>query len=120
MLPKLLAAASVRPVMLSILDRGETYGYEIIQTLEELSDGDITWSDGTLYPVLHKLEADGLVTSTWRPSPEGRRRKYYTLTKQGQHELTREKRHWQQMNRMLARLWGPDAVFGHGLSPQVG
>ena len=108
MLPKLLAAASVRPLMLSILERGESYGYEIIQTLHDISDGALTWSDGTLYPVLHKMEAEGTVAATWRTSNEGRRRKYYRLTAAGFSELETEKSHWLALNSMFARLWGPD------------
>ena len=66
MIPKVLVAASLRPLMLSILDLGESYGYAIIQRIHHLSDGELTWTDGTLYPVLHRLEAEGLIASTWR------------------------------------------------------
>lgn len=106
MLPKVLVAASVKPIMLSILARGESYGYAIVQRIHDLSDGRIQWSDGTLYPVLHRLEAKGLITSTWRTSDEGRRRKYYRLTDKGHRALEIEKRNWLDVHAILAQLWG--------------
>ena len=63
MLTKDLVAASSKPLLLSILAGGESYGYEIIQKVRELSGGRIEWSDGMLYPVLHRLERDGLIES---------------------------------------------------------
>ena len=111
MIPKVLVAASVKPIMLSILARGESYGYAIVQRIHDLSNGRIQWSDGTLYPVLHRLEAKGLVTSTWRTSEEGRRRKYYRLTDKGHRALEIEKRNWLDVHAILAQLWG--------LQPQV-
>jgi len=107
MIPKVLVAASLRPLMLSILDHGESYGYAIIQRIHDLSEGELTWTDGTLYPVLHRLEAEGLITSTWRASAVGRRRKYYQLTPAGQRALETEKRHWLNVHAMLLKLWGP-------------
>ena len=108
---KVLTAASVTPIMLSLLAHGESYGYEIVQRIHDLSDGNIQWSDGTLYPVLHRLETDGLVTSTWRISKAGRRRKYYQLTDKGRRELETEKREWLDVHRVLAKLWGPELTF---------
>ena len=106
MIPKALVAASLRPLMLSILDHGQSYGYAIIQRIHDLSDGQLTWTDGTLYPVLHRLEAEGLIASTWRTSAVGRRRKYYHLTPAGQRALETEKRHWLNVHAMLLKLWG--------------
>jgi len=105
MIPKTLVAASVRPIILSILGRGESYGYAIVQRIHELSDGQIQWSDGTLYPVLHKLESDGVVSSAWRKSESGRKRKYYQLTTAGVAALAREKEQWLDVHRILTQLW---------------
>ena len=107
MIPKVLVAASLRPLMLSILNQGESYGYAIIQRIHHLSEGQLTWTDGTLYPVLHRLEAEGLIASHWRASAVGRRRKYYRLTPAGQHALETERRHWLNVHAMLLTLWGP-------------
>src|SRR2546428_678313 len=66
MLAKDLVAASSKPLVLSILAGRESYGYEIIQKVREVSGGQIEWSDGMLYPVLHRLERDGLIDSEWK------------------------------------------------------
>lgn len=112
MLPKTLVAASLRPIILSILSHGETYGYDIIQRIDTLSDGKIQWTAGTLYPVLHRLETRGLIEAVWRPSESGPRRKYYRLTGEGVRALEAEKRHWLDLNAILVKLWGPEVAFG--------
>ena len=105
MAPRSLTAASVRPLMLSILSEGESYGYAILQRIHDLSDGQVEWSDGTLYPVLHRLELEGLVSSRWSRSSGGRRRKYYALTARGADALAVERREWMTVHEMLAALW---------------
>jgi PadR family transcriptional regulator PadR len=110
MLPKVLIAASVRPIMLSIVAYGETYGYQIVQRIHDLSEGKIQWSDGTLYPVLHKLETEGLVASRWKMSEVGRQRKYYRLTEKGRRELELEKRYWLDVHSILEKLWAPGSA----------
>ena len=91
MVSKNLMAASTKPLILAILARREMYGYQIIQEVIKLSGGTLEWSEGMLYPVLHKLERERLVRSQWRISETGRRRKYYRLTDQGLKELEKEK-----------------------------
>jgi PadR family transcriptional regulator len=105
---KELVGASARPILLSILDRGESYGYAIMQRVHDLSDGQIEWKDGMLYPVLHRLKDQQLIASTWRTSEGGRRRKYYQITPLGQEALESEKRQWLCVDTILARLWGLD------------
>jgi len=105
MLNKDLVAASSTPLILSILAEGESYGYEIIQRISVLSDGEINWSDGMLYPVLHRLEEQGLVISEWRKMDSGRRRKYYKLNKKGVNVLQKEKHQWEIVNTTLHKLW---------------
>ena len=108
---KELTAASSIPLILSILNQGETYGYEIIRKVELLSEGDIQWKDGMLYPVLHKLERKGLIASDWRIAPETKRkRKYYRITNSGKKQLQTEQTHWQTMNGMLAKLWNTNKI----------
>ena len=72
MLNKELVAASAQPMILSLLARGESYGYAIIRDVRETSGERIEWTDGMLYPVLHRLERRGLVRSRWRVSESGR------------------------------------------------
>lgn len=68
MFSKNLVAASLQPVVLTILSRKEAYGYEIMQRALDLSDGKLKWTAGTLYPLMHRLEGCGLIASVWRPS----------------------------------------------------
>src|SRR5215469_10076562 len=91
MLTKGLVAASSKPLVLSILADGESYGYQIIRKVRELSGGHIEWSDGMLYPVLHRLEREGLIQSKWKEAETGRERKYYSLTSRGGKTLESER-----------------------------
>lgn len=108
MLSRELTAASARPIVLAILSRGESYGYEIIQQVKRLSNNEITWAEGALYPVLHRLENKGLIESVWRKSDQGRKRKYYFITEKGKTELSAEHKQWQLANSVLSQLWGSD------------
>jgi PadR family transcriptional regulator PadR len=98
MLTKDLVAASSKPLLLSILAGGESYGYEIIQKVRELSGG-------MLYPVLHRLERDGLIESEWRESDTGRERKYYFISSDGRRALKTERRQWLTVHNTLSKLW---------------
>ncbi len=110
MISKALVAASTKPIILSTLLGRESYGYEIIQKVKELSGGILDWSDGMLYPVLHRLEKDGLLVSRWKRSQEGRFRKYYALTALGRKELEAEMSQWLSVHATLAKLWKPLAA----------
>jgi len=103
---KPLVAASSRPLVLSILARGESYGYAIIQEVKQLSGGQLEWTDGMLYPVLHRLEREGLIEATWGESDTGRKRKYYRLTEPGGTALKAERAQWLGVHNTLAQLWG--------------
>jgi DNA-binding PadR family transcriptional regulator len=105
MLAKDMVAASAKPLLLSILSEGESYGYEIIQKVRELSGGEIQWSDGTLYPVLHRLEREGLIESEWKEAESGRERKYYSLSKNGRKVLEAERQQWLTVHNTLCKLW---------------
>jgi DNA-binding PadR family transcriptional regulator len=106
-IPKDLVAASATPIILAILKQDDNYGYAIIRRVREVSDERIQWTDGMLYPVLHRLEAAGFVRSNWRTAETGRRRKYYHITRQGEAELTRLKEQWNVVHRALQRLAEP-------------
>src|SRR3954468_9553654 len=93
-LTKDLMAASAAPLVLAILSESESYGYAIIQRVRELSGGQIEWTDGMLYPVLHRLEAQGGICARWRESEAGRRRKYYTLRRAGRQAIVEQKQQW--------------------------
>lgn len=100
-----LVAASATPLVLSILSEGESYGYAIIKRVHELSDGQIEWTDGMLYPVLHRLEQQGLVRSFVRISETGRKRKYYRLMKKGTLILKKQQSQWLLVYSTLKQLW---------------
>ena len=100
-----LIAASATPIVLSILSEAENYGYAIIKSVHELSDGQLQWTDGMLYPVLHRLESQGLIKSKWILSDTGRRRKYYRINRKGTLALNNQKSQWMCVNSVLKQLW---------------
>jgi len=99
-----LVAASATPLVLAILSEGESYGYAIIKRVAELSGGELQWTDGMLYPLLHRLERNGLVESFWGRSETGRGRKYYRLTPAGTGHLDGQRRQWQVVDRAMRGL----------------
>lgn len=104
-IPKDLIAASSFPLILTILSNGESYGYEIIQNLKEASNGKLDFAEGTLYPILKKMEAQGWISAKWYTAENGRERKYYKLTNAGKKQLQTEKENWQSVNQILETLW---------------
>lgn len=106
MIPKELVGASARAIILSILRRSDSYGYAIIQQVRDLSGGTLDWKEGMLYPVLHRLEDEGLIASFWHAPDGERRRKYYRLLPAGEAALEVEKSNWLSVDAMLAGLWG--------------
>ena len=105
MLTKELVAASTVPLVLSVLTRGESYGYELIQSVRELSGGRIEWTEGMLYPVLHWMEDEDLIEAEWREAETGRKRKYYRLRKEGRKALRDEQQQWLTVHEILTKLW---------------
>jgi len=104
MLTKELVAASTEPLVLSILSRGESYGYALIQEVKRLSGDKIEWTDGMLYPVLHRMEERGLIKSRWDESETGRKRKYYSLKKDGKRAMVRHHEQWSLVHGVLSGL----------------
>ena len=101
-----LVAASATPLVLGILVDGETYGYAILKRVNELSGGQLAWTDGMLYPLLHRLERLGYAEATWTvPAGSRRRRKYYRITERGRQVLTEQRRQWDVVTATLRDLW---------------
>lgn len=100
-----LVAASSTPLVLAILAEGDSYGYAILKRVRELSGGELEWTDGMLYPVLHRLERSGLIDSRWESADSGRKRKYYRVTKAGREQLTDERRQWRAVDEALEKIW---------------
>jgi DNA-binding PadR family transcriptional regulator len=110
-----LVAASSTPLVLSILAEGESYGYAILKRVRALSGGELEWTDGMLYPLLHRLQRLGFVTTEWRTPPEGRRRRYYMLTDDGRAALDDQRRQWETVARALDDIWrGPGLLTAAG------
>ncbi|MFN7983694.1 MAG: helix-turn-helix transcriptional regulator [Vicinamibacterales bacterium] len=100
-----LVAASATPLVLAILAEGDSYGYAIIKRVAELSGGHLQWTDGMLYPVLHRLERQGLVAAKWAAAETGRQRKYYRITKEGKSQLAAQRQQWQVVDDALRGIW---------------
>ena len=105
MIEKELVAASTEPLILSLLAQGESYGYELIQEVKRLSGDQIKWTDGMLYPVLHRMEANGWIKSRWLEGENGRKRKYYSIKKDGHQALKEKREQWTVISSVLSGLW---------------
>jgi PadR family transcriptional regulator, regulatory protein PadR len=105
MISKNLTAASTKPIILGILQQGNNYGYLIIKKIKELSKGKMQYSDGMLYPVLHRMEKEGLITSDWTMEKDSKPRKYYAITYRGKQALAEEQEQWKQVNAVLRAVW---------------
>jgi PadR family transcriptional regulator, regulatory protein PadR len=104
-----LTAASATPMVLGIIAAGDSYGYEIIKNVKTLSGGALEWSEGMLYPVLHRLEEGGLAESYW--SGDERPRKYYRITEAGRLALAELRSQWEKVASAMARCF---AAAGDG------
>ena len=100
-----LMAASSTPIVLAILAEDDSYGYAILQRVRELSGGRMEWTDGMLYPVLHRLERLGPVEARWETAESGRRRKYYRITARGRDQLAEDRRQWEAVDATLRGIW---------------
>jgi DNA-binding PadR family transcriptional regulator len=110
MLTKELVAASTEPLILSLLAQGESYGYALIQEVKRLSGDKISWTDGMLYPVLHRMEREGWIQSRWGEAENGRKRKYYSLKKDGKKALNDQREQWVTVSKVFQRLWREEYV----------
>jgi len=100
-----LVAASATPIVLGILAESESYGYAILRRINDLSGGELDWTEGLLYPLLHRLERLGHVESSWQAVAGERRRKYYRITNQGLDELAEQRRQWSTVVDTLKEIW---------------
>ena len=91
-----LRKGSTPLLILSVLSTGKMYGYQIMRELELRSEGYFTMTAALLYPALHQLEQDGLVSSQWEDGQGRRQRKYYTITQQGRAALESNRSEWER------------------------
>jgi PadR family transcriptional regulator PadR len=106
---KELIKGSTGTLILNLLHRQELYGYELIKELERVSDGTFTLKEGTLYPILHGMEAEQWVESYWLEA-EGRKRKYYRITDKGGRHLHDKKQEWRLFRTAVDRVLGEDPI----------
>jgi PadR family transcriptional regulator, regulatory protein PadR len=111
-----LVAASTTPLILTILSdpdaRDGSYGYAIIKEVCARSENEMHWTEGMLYPVLHRLERQRFIESFWKTSEEtGRRRKYYRITSRGDDELHRLMSQWRFVDRILRSSWDHEISY---------
>lgn len=99
-----LRRGSLELIVLHLLSLGEAYGYEIVTTLTQRTNGELEVTDGTLYPVLYRLERAGFVAVRWETPQRGVPRKYYRLTEAGQEELGRLTHEWSTFANAMAQL----------------
>lgn len=100
-----LVAASAVPLVLAILEGGESYGYAILKRIDELSGGALEWTDGMLYPLLHRLDRLGYVEARWDGQEGERRRRYYRVTPAGRSALEEQRRQWEVVANALRNAW---------------
>jgi DNA-binding PadR family transcriptional regulator len=105
MIRKELVAASAEPLILALLEKGESYGYAIIQEIKSRSQNQMLWTDGMLYPVLHRMERKGWIKSRWVESEHARKRKYYSLRQDGRKAQKQQREQWMNVHSVLAGLW---------------
>ena len=109
-LNKDLVAATAEPLLLSILSRRESYGYALIKEVFALSGGKVSWTEGMLYPVLHRLEKNGYIGAVWRLSETGRKRRYYAIEPKGRTRLEAGLAEWSLADSMLRASRGDALV----------
>jgi len=103
-----LIAASATPLILAILKESDSYGYAIIKRVKEMSENELVWTEGMLYPVLHRLEEQMLIESYWCKSETGRQRKYYRIKESGLNELELQKKQWEIVHSALSKTWSEE------------
>lgn len=99
-------------MILAILEREPAHGFDVVKKLEARGEGALQMREGTIYPVLYRMEASGLIQAQWDNSEEGRkgpRRKVYSLTRKGQRQLAQGRQEWQQFVQVVGGIIGGTA-----------
>lgn len=99
-----LVKGTLSLLILSLLSRRPMYGYEIAVTVHRDTEGAFVWREGSLYPNLHKLQADGLINGKWEDRETGRKRCYYQLTRKGRLALKEKSESWAQLSQAVGRV----------------
>lgn len=103
---KELFKGSTSLLILGLLNKEEMYGYQMIKSIEITSDGIFSFKEGTLYPILHTLENEGIIESYWKESETNRKRKYYSITKEGKKYLKTKEKEWSLFSKTVNKVLG--------------
>jgi len=106
---KELAKGSTPLLILSLLSGEDMYGYRIIKELEIRSEFVFSLKEGTLYPILHSLEKEGMLKSYWLDAGTARKRKYYRITDKGIKLLKKDKEEWESYSNAVNKVISPQA-----------
>lgn len=109
---KSLNGASITAIILSILQNGDSFGYDIISRVRDISGGEVEWAAGSLYPVLHRMQTNGWIEDYWHEPDGERRRRYYRITPKGRKALAAERRKWMTFHNILTQLWQETGLEG--------
>ena len=105
-LRKQMLDGNVETLLLAILEAGPSYGYAIVRELNERSEGILRLGEGTIYPVLYRLEEKKLISAKWHLAENGRERKYYRLTAKGRKALSTNCQQWQMLSVVMGKVLG--------------
>jgi PadR family transcriptional regulator PadR len=101
---KKLIGSTTSTLILAVISEKDRHGYEIVQRVNQLSNGAFQWREGTVYPALHRLEKQGLIAGQWCLATSGRQRRVYALTPHGRDELSRQEQEWSVFSSSVNRV----------------
>ncbi len=103
---------NMETLLLAVLSAGPSYGYQMVQDLNAKAPGILKTGEGTIYPVLHRLEERQLIQSSWRAGETGRQRRYYRIAPKGKKALTENRRQWAALKGLMTTVLGDPAAPG--------
>ena len=98
-------------LILQLINEGDKYGYELTRELEKRSDSLFTLKEGTLYPILHVLESEGMIEAYWEDTESARKRKYYAMSQKGKKLLIDKKQEWLEYSKGVRKVLGGGACI---------
>ena len=109
---------NMETMLLAVLSDGPSYGYQLVQDLNTKAPGVLKTGEGTIYPVLHRLQERELIQSAWRTGETGRQRRYYRITPKGKKALTDNRQQWAALAKVMQTMLGgsPAAQSFHSLT----
>ncbi len=103
-----LIGAVAYSMILAILREGDSYGYQLVHKMKEITEGKLTWQEASIYPFLKQLETEGFITSYWKYNTGEKPRKYYTIQKEGVEKLYENKKEWTEAQKIFNKFWNFD------------